>query len=160
MQVRAFEVGDVAWASPLADRLFAAHNEGYGDVVARWAMDPNVSGFVLEDGAPLGFALLGTIGLLGEGQVRVRELLVIAVEPGTRRRGIGRSLLFQAMVEARRDGAREIRLTVAHENEAARALFNQAGFTVERFDDGTFAGGQRAMRMRWVPRPRRGSGEL
>jgi RimJ/RimL family protein N-acetyltransferase len=68
---------------------------------------------------------------------------------------VGRSLLSRVLQEARtREGVREVRLTCAADNRPARALFAQAGFEVEREDDGTFAHGQRATRMRWSPRRR------
>jgi ribosomal protein S18 acetylase RimI-like enzyme len=158
MLLRPFEVEDVAWAAPLADRLFSPLDRGYGEAVARWAVDPLVTGWVAEAPArhPVGFLLIGQLGLLGADRPRVLEVLAIAVGEEARRTGIGRSLLARALSQARGDaGVREVRLTVAADNPAARQMFEQAGFTVDRPDDGTFPGGQTAVRMRWAPRPRR-----
>lgn len=160
MLLRPFEVEDVAWAAPLADRLFSPLDRGYGEAVARWAVDPLVTGWVAEAPArhPVAFLLIGQLGLLGLDRPRVLEILAIAVGEEARRTGIGRSLLARALGYAREDaGVREIRLTVAADNAAARALFEQAGFAVDRPDDGTYASGQTAVRMRWAPRPRRQS---
>jgi RimJ/RimL family protein N-acetyltransferase len=48
-----------------------------------------------------------------------------------RRRGAGRALLDAAAVEARRRGARRLTLRVLGPNEAARRLYQSAGFVVE-----------------------------
>lgn len=147
---------DVAWAAPLSDKLFTHLDVGYGAAVTRWAASPAVWGFVAEDAAgPGAFILLGTFGLLGEGQTRLLEILALAVHPACRRRGFGRSLLARALQEARQDpGVRHVRLNVAADNMPARALFAMAGFSIDREDDGTFARGQRAIRLAWRPRPR------
>jgi len=154
--VRPFEVEDVAWAAPLADRLFAELDRDYGDAVARWAVDPTVFGFAaIGPDAPVGFVLAGAIGLLGTDRPRVLEIFAIGVRPEVRRLGYGRTLLSRVLQTARQDaGVREIRLTVAADNRPARRLFEQAGFVVERDDDGTFPGGQRAVRMHSVRRAR------
>ena len=55
----------------------------------------------------------------------------IAVDPARRRQGVGRSLIDAALAEARRRGARRLRLRVLGPNEAARRLYEAAGFTVE-----------------------------
>jgi len=57
------------------------------------------------------------------------DLLVVA---GHRRRGIGRVLVLDAVEIARQSGAAELALFVAKDNDAARALYDQLGFTVQR----------------------------
>jgi len=56
------------------------------------------------------------------------ELLLIAVHPGQRGRGFGRSLLHTACHDAARRGAEEIFLEVRENNQTALALYRQAGF--------------------------------
>jgi ribosomal protein S18 acetylase RimI-like enzyme len=159
VQVRRFEIEDVAWASPLADAVFSALDAGYGEAVARWAADPQVEGWVAELDRPVGFVLAGSIGV--PGGAHLCEILAIAVDPSARRAGIGRSLLAHALRRARSDpGLRGWRLTLAADNGAAAGLFTQAGFTVDRADDGTFPGGQRVVRMVRPWADRRGSGYI
>lgn len=61
------------------------------------------------------------------------DLLVV---PGHRRQGIGRVLVLDAVEIARQGAAAELALFVAKDNVAARALYDQLGFTVQR-DAGT-----------------------
>jgi ribosomal-protein-alanine N-acetyltransferase len=56
------------------------------------------------------------------------ELLLIAVHPGQRGNGVGRALLQAACQDAARRGALEIFLEVRENNQAALALYRQAGF--------------------------------
>ena len=57
------------------------------------------------------------------------ELLKIAVAPTRRRHGIGRALVADAAVGAIQAGARRLFLEVRERNQAARALYANAGFT-------------------------------
>ncbi|MEI8393424.1 MAG: GNAT family N-acetyltransferase [Rhodospirillaceae bacterium] len=57
------------------------------------------------------------------------ELLTIAVLPDARRSGLGSRLLAAGMVGAAGGGAVTLFLEVADDNNAARALYQQAGFT-------------------------------
>jgi ribosomal-protein-alanine N-acetyltransferase len=56
------------------------------------------------------------------------ELLLIAVHPGQRGLGLGRSLVHTACHDAVLRGAEEIFLEVRENNQAALALYRQAGF--------------------------------
>ena len=56
------------------------------------------------------------------------ELLTIAVRPALQRRGAGRRLLAAVIVQARDAGARVLFLEVAADNQAARRLYESAGF--------------------------------
>ena len=58
------------------------------------------------------------------------ELLTIAVAPAARRLGIGAQLMAQVMELARARGAVELFLEVDATNRAARALYEQCGFTL------------------------------
>jgi ribosomal protein S18 acetylase RimI-like enzyme len=52
----------------------------------------------------------------------------VAVHPGYRRRGIARTLVFQAMQHARERGAASIWLQVRDDNPGAIQLYAQLGF--------------------------------
>ena len=60
----------------------------------------------------------------------VLEVQGLAVAPSHQRRGVARQLLEAAAAEARRRGARKLRLRVLAPNAAARALYTKAGFTL------------------------------
>lgn len=78
----------------------------------------------IEDGhgrTPRGFVLARTVG-------DEAEILSLAVLPGHRRRGLGRSLLARAQAIATERGAKTMFLEVAAGNDPARALYTGAGF--------------------------------
>lgn len=155
MHLRPVTVDDAAWIPRLADHLFARWEHGYGDAVARWMGQANTFGWVAVDDAlgPVGFVLVSSIGLVGEGRPHVLEIVAVGVSELVRRQGVGRTLLSQVIRHARSErGVLEVRLNVAADNEAGRRLFEQAGFVVTREDDGSFGGGRRAVRMSWRPR--------
>lgn len=72
------------------------------------------------DGHPAGFALARAI--IDEG-----ELLLLAVAPAHRRRGVGRAMLDAVADEARRRGAIQLHLEMRANNDAI-ALYAAAGF--------------------------------
>jgi ribosomal-protein-alanine N-acetyltransferase len=74
-----------------------------------------------EDGAPLGFSLCR--GVAGEV-----ELLLVAVLPAARGRGLGRALLAQSRADSIARGMNEIFLEVRESNLAALRLYQSAGF--------------------------------
>lgn len=83
-------------------------------------------------GERVGFLLLldelpDEVTLLPQGFVAY-----MAVEPSARRTGVGTALLAAAEDEARRRGLPYISLMVTEENEAARRLYQGAGFRTER----------------------------
>jgi ribosomal-protein-alanine N-acetyltransferase len=57
------------------------------------------------------------------------ELLLIAVHPDARGRGLGRLLVARALDDALARGASELFLEVRDNNLAARALYRKCGFT-------------------------------
>ncbi|MGP6159283.1 MAG: GNAT family N-acetyltransferase [Vulcanimicrobiaceae bacterium] len=81
---------------------------------------------------PLGFILL--LDRLPDEVTGMPQAFVayMAVEPDARRHGIGASLLRAAEDVARENGLAHLALMVTEENEAARELYAQAGFTTER----------------------------
>lgn len=81
-------------------------------------------GFVAEaDGRPGGFLLARAAG--GEA-----EILMLAVLPRCRRRGLGRFLLDAGCRRARELGASSMLLEVAADNQPALSLYRGAGFTM------------------------------
>lgn len=57
------------------------------------------------------------------------ELLLIAVDPGQRRLGLGARLLQQSLADASARGATDFFLEVREDNAAARRLYASAGFS-------------------------------
>lgn len=89
--------------------------------------------FVAEvDGRSAGFALL--IDSLPDEVTRMPQAFIVymAVEPSQRRCGIGKQLLAAVEVWARERRLPYIGLMVTEENEAARRLYETAGFLNER----------------------------
>ena len=84
---------------------------GVGLVVARFG-----------DGRTAGFSLHRTIG-------DEAELLLLAVDPEFRRRGIGKMLLDQFLDQARDKGATRVHLEVREGNPAV-IMYRRAGFTL------------------------------
>ncbi len=72
---------------------------------------------------PGGFAL-------GQVMADEAELLTIAVDPGERRRGLGRLLLGAFLADCAARGAATVFLEVDAGNAPALALYNSAGFQV------------------------------
>lgn len=78
----------------------------------------------------------GVVALLDEagGMILIRvaadeaEILTLAVAPEARRTGLGRALLDAACEAARAAGAVRLFLEVSATNQAARALYDAAGF--------------------------------
>jgi len=56
------------------------------------------------------------------------ELLSVAVAPSSRGRGYGRALVAEVTAELRRRGSDGVRVVVAADNHAARALYLSCGF--------------------------------
>ena len=73
-----------------------------------------------EDGRCAGFTLARAVA-------DEAELLLIAVLPGLRRRGIARMLLHNFLDEARERGLRRVHLEVRHGNKASE-LYRELGF--------------------------------
>jgi len=76
---------------------------------------------VEEDGGPVGYAAVSTVG-------EVAELQRVAVDPARRRTGLGRTLLDAVDDHARSGGATRVLLEVREDNDAARALYADHGY--------------------------------
>lgn len=73
-----------------------------------------------DGGAPVGFSLFRSV-------VDESELLLLAVTPDHRRRGIGRGLLNQFLEQSRNDGITRVHLEVRDGNPATE-MYRGAGF--------------------------------
>jgi [ribosomal protein S18]-alanine N-acetyltransferase len=87
-----------------------------------------------DDGGARGFALLR----IAAGEA---ELLLLAVDPLARRRGIGATLLLKAIDECRTRGADTLHLEVRAGNPAAE-LYQKLGFRKVGVRKGYYRGGQ------------------
>lgn len=74
----------------------------------------------LED-KPAGFAI-------GRSTLDETELMLLAISPEYRRRGLGRKLLNAVIAEARSRDAERLFLEMRSDNETALGLYNDAGF--------------------------------
>lgn len=74
-----------------------------------------------DDGTVIGY-------ILGRVIVDEAEILSIATRPSRRRAGIGRDLLGEALKAMAQRGAHAVWLEVRRSNQAARALYQSAGF--------------------------------
>jgi ribosomal protein S18 acetylase RimI-like enzyme len=82
------------------------------------------------DGDVAGYVRLGRATPLAASD-HVLMINGIAVDPAHQRLGVGRALIDAAVAEARARGARRLTLRVLAHNEAARRLYDSAGFAVE-----------------------------
>lgn len=84
------------------------------------------------DGVQAGFALL-IYDLPDEITLSEQSFIAyMAVEPEWQRRGVARALLASIEEQARKRGLPYISLMVTEDNEAARALYEESGFSTER----------------------------
>jgi ribosomal-protein-alanine N-acetyltransferase len=91
-----------------------------GPAIERLATGP---GFALIHGSPADGFVLARVAA-GEA-----EILTLAVHPHRRRRGAAHALVVEACRQAEARGAESMFLEVDSENAAARALYEQLGFT-------------------------------
>ena len=139
LTIRPGEAGDV-------DALIAIENEAFptdrldARGLRRSLRSPTISLLTaVEHGAPVGYALLHR--RRGSTLVQLASIAVAAAAGG---RGFGRRLLEAAEQEAARHGARRVRLEARPDNEAARALYERAGYrrfalVKNYYSDGTAA---------------------
>lgn len=124
--LRAMGALDLDLAASLHGEAFARLGERpwTRQEVAELLASRGVKGFVLavRDEA-IGFALMRVAA-------DEAELLTLAVRPSHWRRGAGRALLDAVIGASRKLGARTLFLEVGADNDAARALYDRAGFEV------------------------------
>ncbi len=83
---------------------------------------------VAAESAPgsAGTRLIGYVGIAVVGDDA--DVQTLAVEPGRRSRGLGRTLLRRGLAVAAERGARQIHLEVRADNSAAISLYDAEGF--------------------------------
>jgi ribosomal protein S18 acetylase RimI-like enzyme len=101
------------------DRPFFGERTGPEDVLV-----------AVVDGAVAGYAHIGA-AIPVASNAHVLMLHGLAVDPAHQGRGVGRALVAAAVEEARRRGARKLRLRVLGHNAAARRAYEACGFVVE-----------------------------
>ncbi|MBW1787701.1 MAG: GNAT family N-acetyltransferase [Deltaproteobacteria bacterium] len=110
-------------------RMFRAYGP-YQDILREWHESGAAIAFIgLRDNRPAGFAMMGRISAAWHFP-RVAELLAIAVEPSSRRRGLAGLMLQEVEETAAALGAERLILHTGVDNVAARTLFLTHGFTV------------------------------
>ncbi|HVR71698.1 MAG TPA: GNAT family N-acetyltransferase [Vicinamibacteria bacterium] len=143
---------DRSFIGALATEAFASYGE-YGPLLLDWFGTSGVEATIAEDEAgPAGLTVVAFVADPESAGGWVADLLAIAVALRARRRGLGRRLLEAAVARAvhaaRRWPVRGVRLSVAEDNLAARALFEDAGFEYTGREEGFYPRGQRALHMR------------
>ncbi|MBN2362147.1 MAG: GNAT family N-acetyltransferase [Deltaproteobacteria bacterium] len=149
--IRPATAGDEGFLRQLTAQAFG-HLGPYEEWVASWLRDPRVGTSLVERaGQPAGFSML-VVGRSPTGERWVGDLLVLAVAPPHRRRGLGRALLEQAIEVCMLAGCgkveRWLELSVAADNEAARRLFERAGLAAVDVPTSSYPNGQRSIRLR------------
>jgi len=105
-----------------AERLAALHAEAFDAPWGAAAFESllDQAGVQLTETAD-GFILVRTVA-------DEAEILTLAVRPAARRRGIGAELVARGAADAAAQGATRLFLEVAEDNDAARGLYEWAGF--------------------------------
>jgi ribosomal protein S18 acetylase RimI-like enzyme len=150
--IRRASPDDYPWIITIGALVY--HDLGdYAQILPSWLAQPGVLVWIeSEHDTPRGFAVLGFYTEpAGALQVPVADLLAIAVAPHYQRRGVGTALLGHVISVASRVGPsnhiHELRLTVAETNRIGMDMYERAGFRVVEDATGSYAGGQRAIRM-------------
>ena len=137
--IRPAEPGDVQGLVRIEDAVFPTDRLDRRALL-RSLRSPTITVLTAVDGGrPLGYALLHR--RRGSAIARLASLAVAREVAG---RGIGRRLLDAAETSAARDGAERLRLEVRPDNDAARTLYERAGYrrfdvVEEYYSDGTTA---------------------
>ncbi|PKN55325.1 MAG: GNAT family N-acetyltransferase [Deltaproteobacteria bacterium HGW-Deltaproteobacteria-14] len=121
-RVRRAAARDLPAVTALDARAYAS--EGYGPFVVRQLWDLSPETFLVAE---------GDAGLLGYcAAARATDgsgwILSLATDPGARGQGVGRALTVAAIAALRAFAPRDVRLTVAPGNVAARRLYASLGF--------------------------------
>ena len=116
---RPLAADDLAYVAALEAQIHAAP----------WSLvnfrDALAAGYSARVGEREGRIIAYGVLMLGPGEA---QLLNLSVVPDARRQGIGRMLLAQFLVDARRLGAEQIFLEVRAGNKAAITLYETSGF--------------------------------
>ncbi len=127
LSIRNRRRSDVEFIATLAREAFAEYSPGSARRTVSMSDEPRARTWLAVRGSErLGFAVMRP------GPDRVARLDAIAVEPGVRGCGVGRSLLRHVETQARILGATSIELATAEANLAALDLFLKEGFRIVR----------------------------
>lgn len=146
---------DAAFVASLSREVFSIFGD-YEHTLPQYLEYPGVDTVICEVARrPAAFIMLALTMSDKRGPGRegaralVAEVVAIAVAPPHQGRGIGRALLRVAERWALRCRlpVAALELNVAHDNHRAQGLFQAFGFTIANENDGTYAGGQRSIRM-------------
>lgn len=140
--------------SAVTDAVMALEEAGF-EAAERWSRSSWESEFgdafeVLGAQDAAG-ALLGVIALRYGGDTVDLDRIVVA--PTARRRGVGRSLIITALVQARLRRVPEMILEVRADNEPAISLYREIGFAEVTTRSDYYGPGQDAMLMKVETRP-------
>jgi len=141
---------DRPWIAETGRDAFADLGD-YRPILTAWLEQDHVVAWIAEQrGERRGFSVLGFFEDDEQG-APVADLLAIAVAPRFQGRGLGRALLDHTLAvstaTAQSGRLRELRLCVAHDNLRGQRLYQTSGFRAVDGEFGTYAGGQRAIRM-------------
>ena len=145
------ETADASVAALLAALHARAFEKSWSEAeIATLLQNPTAFALIARAGAPQGFILAWVAG--GEA-----EILTVAVDPASRRKGVGAALVTAAGVTALVRGAETMHLEVAEDNEPARALYAKLGYEEAGCRPGYYAAASAAkdaiVMRRKLPRP-------
>ena len=121
-----YEDGERNALADAMEVMAQAFDPAYGEA---WTL-PQLSGVMMMPGTWLTIARVdaATLGFaLGRSVLDECELLLLAVHPAWRGRGIGRELLIDSLKTARRRGIKSMNLEVRSSNSAIK-LYEKTGF--------------------------------
>ena len=108
-------IEEASFTNPWTRQMYEAELENRGVSYCYLARD--------DDGRTVGFCSFWRVA----DELHINNL---AVDPKSRRLGVGAALLMRVLLEGGRLGARRATLEVRRSNEAARMLYERFGFTV------------------------------
>ena len=120
---------DAHFIEQLSDKAFRVYGP-YGSLISQWfesGLTFTLIAFLKQK--PVGFAMMGSVSK-GACPGHMGELLAIAVESGSRKRGIGTLLLKGVERKAAEWGVTRIGLHTAVDNIPARNLFEKNGYRI------------------------------
>jgi len=120
-----------------------------------WSADALAAELARDDRcylAAVGPATGDIVGYAGLAvQADVAHVMILAVDPGSRGRGVGTLLVGALVDEAVARGAAAVTLEVAEANAAARRVYRRHGFRDEGVRRGYYPDGDDAVLMWWRP---------
>ncbi|GAA3732713.1 ribosomal protein S18-alanine N-acetyltransferase [Leifsonia bigeumensis] len=125
-QLRRAEAGDLEAIMRLETSIFA--NDAWSGGTMRNEL-ANVNAWYLVAFRPeTPESIEAYAGLLAPRGAKEADIQTIAVAEGSRRGGLGRTLILSLVNEARKRGAEEVFLEVRADNAGAQALYRSLGF--------------------------------